>query len=29
VEVRWNGMSLPDQIVDKDQRVNHAAIVEN
>ena len=29
LEVRWNGMSLPYQAFDKDQRVNHAAIVEN
>jgi transposase len=29
LEVRWNGMSLPYQVFDKDQRVNHAAIVEN
>jgi hypothetical protein len=29
LEVRWNGMSLPYQVFDKDQRVSHAAIVEN
>ena len=29
LEIRWNGMSLPYQVFDKDQRVNHAAIVEN
>jgi Helix-turn-helix domain len=29
LEVRWNGMSLPYQAFDKDQRVSHAAIVEN
>ena len=29
LEVRWKGMSLPYQAFDKDQRVNHAAIVEN
>ena len=29
LEVYWNGMSLPYQAFDKDQRVNHAAIVEN
>jgi transposase len=29
LEVRWNGMSLPYQVFGKDQRVSHAAIVEN
>jgi hypothetical protein len=29
LDVRWNGMSLPYQVFDKDQRVSHAAIVEN
>ena len=28
-EMRWNGVSLPDQTFDKDQRVTHAATVEN
>ena len=28
-EVRWKGMSLPYRAFDKDQRVTHAAIVEN
>ena len=28
-EVRWNGVSLPYRTFDKDQRVTHAAIVEN
>ena len=29
LEVRWKGMSLPYTVFDKDQRVTHAAIVEN
>jgi hypothetical protein len=29
LEVRWQGMSLPYRAFDKDQRVSHAAIVEN
>jgi hypothetical protein len=29
LEVRWKGMSLPYRAFDKDQRVTHAAIVEN
>jgi transposase len=29
LDVLWNGMSLPYQVFDKDQRVSHAAIVEN
>jgi hypothetical protein len=29
LEVRWQGLSLPFRIFDKDQRVSHAAIVEN
>ena len=29
LEVRWKGLSLPYQAFDKDQRVSHAAIVEN
>jgi Winged helix-turn helix len=29
VDVRWQGLSLPYTIFDKDQRVSHAAIVEN
>jgi hypothetical protein len=29
LEIHWNGMSLPYQVFDKDQRVSHAAIVEN
>jgi hypothetical protein len=29
LEVRWQGLSLPFKIFDKDQRVSHAAIVEN
>src|SRR3954466_3884404 len=29
LDVLWNGMSLPAQVCDKDQRVSHAAIVEN
>ena len=28
-EVRWKGLSLPYRVFDKDQRVTHAAIVEN
>jgi hypothetical protein len=27
--VRWQGLSLPFKAFDKDQRVSHAAIVEN
>jgi hypothetical protein len=27
--VRWQGLSLPYRAFDKDQRVSHAAIVEN
>jgi hypothetical protein len=29
LEVRWQGLSLPYRVFDKDQRVTHAAIVEN
>lgn len=29
LEVRWHGVSLPYRTFDKDQRVTHAAIVEN
>jgi hypothetical protein len=29
LDVRWKGMSLPYQVFDKEQRVSHAAIVEN
>jgi hypothetical protein len=29
LEVRWQGLSLPFKVFDKDQRVTHAAIVEN
>ena len=29
LEVRWKGLSLPYRVFDKDQRVIHAAIVEN
>ena len=29
LEVRWKGLSLPFTVFDKDQRVTHAAIVEN
>jgi Winged helix-turn helix len=29
LEVRWQGLSLPYTVFDKDQRVSHAAIVEN
>ena len=29
LEVRWKGQVLPYRIFDKDQRVSHAAIVEN
>lgn len=29
LEVRWQGLSLPFEAFDKDQRVSHAAIVEN
>ena len=29
LEVRWQGLSLPYRAFDKDQRVSHAAIVEN
>lgn len=29
LEIHWNGMSLPYTVFDKDQRVSHAAIVEN
>ncbi len=29
MEVRWKGVSLPYVVFDKDQRVSHAAIVEN
>jgi hypothetical protein len=29
LEVRWQGLSLPYMAFDKDQRVTHAAIVEN
>jgi transposase len=28
-EVRWKGLTLPYRVFDKDQRVTHAAIVEN
>ncbi len=28
-EVRWNGVSLPYRTFDKDQRMTHAAVVEN
>jgi hypothetical protein len=28
-EVRWKGLSLPYRVFDKDQRVTHAAIVDN
>jgi hypothetical protein len=29
LEVRWKGHSLPYRVFDKDQRVTHAAIIEN
>jgi len=29
LEVRWKGQVLPYRLFDKDQRVNHTAIVEN
>lgn len=29
LEVRWQGLPLPFKVFDKDQRVSHAAIVEN
>ena len=29
LEVRWQGLSLPYRAFDKDQRVSHAAIIEN
>ena len=29
LDVRWKGISLPYTVFDKDQRVTHAAIVEN
>jgi hypothetical protein len=29
LEIRWQGLSLPYRAFDKDQRVTHAAIVEN
>ncbi len=29
LEVRWKGLVLPYRVFDKDQRVSHAAIVEN
>lgn len=29
LDVRWKGMSLPYTVFDKDQRVTHAAVVEN
>jgi transposase len=29
LEVRWNGISLPYRVFNKDQRVNHTAIIEN
>ena len=29
LEVRWQGLSLPYKVFDKDQRVTHAAIIEN
>jgi hypothetical protein len=29
LEVRWQGLSLPFKAFDKDQRVTHAAVVEN
>jgi hypothetical protein len=29
LEVRWKGQVLPYRVFDKDQRVNHTAIVEN
>jgi hypothetical protein len=29
LEVRWKGQVLPYRVFDKDQRVSHAAIVEN
>jgi hypothetical protein len=29
VEVRWKGLSLPDDVFDKEQRVNQAEVVEN
>ncbi|WP_371171501.1 hypothetical protein [Aliiroseovarius sp. 2305UL8-7] len=29
LEVRWQGVSLPYSVFDKDQRVTHAAITEN
>ena len=29
LEVRWKGVSLPFVVFDKDQRISHAAIVEN
>jgi len=29
LEARWNGVSLPDRVFSKDQRVSHTAVVEN
>jgi hypothetical protein len=29
VELRWNGVSLPYRVFEKDQRVAHATVVEN
>ena len=29
LEVRWKGQVLPYRVFDKDQRVSHAAVVEN
>src|SRR5690349_1941830 len=29
LDVRWKGYSLPYKVFDKDQRVTHAAIIEN
>jgi hypothetical protein len=29
LEVRWKGHSLPYRVFSKDQRVSHAAVVEN
>ncbi|MGO6907630.1 ISNCY family transposase, partial [Rhizobium ruizarguesonis] len=29
LDVRWKGYSLPYEVFDKDQRVTHAAIIEN
>lgn len=29
LDVRWKGHSLPYRVFDKDQRVTHAAIIEN